>query len=257
MARVHHGGTLVAQAHDAVEDGVTALRVHGNGRFVEEDELGRVRDAARDVEPAQQAAGKLSRAHLAIVFQAHELDGPLHQLAAARRIAHIQRAEAVDVLSHGQLVEHGHLLRDHANAPLEVVARRRHTLVEQLDGAFVVGKQLQHAVHGRGLAAAVRAEQTENLAFLDFQVEMVQGEHIAVALHKVADRDHRMRRCWVVHVQSHPFRFSKGERLPSRCAFRRGRASASKSAGHALATWLAVRRSRPSDGASQATFPPS
>ena len=193
MAGVDHGGALVAQPHDTVQDGVAALRVHGHGGFVEEDELGLVRDAARDVQPAQQTARQLARTHAAVIFQAHELDGLVHQRATALFVGNIQRAEAVDVFSHGQLVEHGHLLRHHADAALQVVTRRRHRLAEQTDVALVVGEQLQHAIHGRGFTAAVRPQKAENLAFVDAQVEVVQRQHIAVTLHQIHHRHHRPR----------------------------------------------------------------
>lgn len=174
---------------DAFEDGVAALRVHGHGRLVEEDELGLVRDAACDVQATQQAAREFPRAELLVVLQADERDGLVNKVAALRAVVHIQRAEVVDVLAHGQLLEHGHVLRHHADAPLQVVARRLHVLAEQADGALVVGEQLQHAVDGRGLARAVGAQKAEHLARRDVQAEMVERDHVAVALHQVVDRD--------------------------------------------------------------------
>ena len=81
------------------------------------------------------------------------------------------------------------MLRDHADAALEVVTRGRHGLAEQLDGAFVVGEQLQNAVDGRGLARAVGAQQAKDLAGGDVQVKVVERDKIVVALDEVFDVD--------------------------------------------------------------------
>ena len=67
MACVNHGCALVAQAHNAVKDGIAALRINGHGGFVEEDELGLVRNAAGNVQAALQAARQFFRAHFAII----------------------------------------------------------------------------------------------------------------------------------------------------------------------------------------------
>ena len=56
MAGIHHRGTFVAQAANALQDGVSALRVDRHRGLVKEDELGLVRDAAGDVEATRQAA---------------------------------------------------------------------------------------------------------------------------------------------------------------------------------------------------------
>ena len=88
VARVDHRGALVAQAADAVEDGVSALLVNGHRGLVEEDELGLVGDAAGDVEPAGEAARELARTEPRVVAEAHELDGLVHEGAAGTRRTH-------------------------------------------------------------------------------------------------------------------------------------------------------------------------
>lgn len=142
MTGVHHRGALVAQAADALQDGVAALRVDRHRGFVKKDELGLVRDAAGNVETTLQAARELAGAELGKVAQADKVDRLVHQRAAALEVVDVETAEIVDILAHGELVEHRHLLRHHTDAALEVVAGGRHALAEQLDGALVVGEQL-------------------------------------------------------------------------------------------------------------------
>ena len=148
-----------------------------------------MRDAAGDVEATRQAARELAGAELGKVAQADKVDRLVHQRAAALAVANVKAAEIVDVFAHGELVEHRHLLRHHADAALEVVAGGRHGLAEQLDGAFVVGKQLQDAVDGRGLTRAVGAQQAKDLAGGDAQVKVVERDKIVVALDEVFDVD--------------------------------------------------------------------
>ena len=189
MAGIHHRGALVAQAADALQDGVAALRVDRHRGLVKEDELGLVRDATGNVEAACQAARELSGTKLGKVAQADKVDRLVHQRAAALAVVDVEAAEIVDVFAHGELVEHRHLLWHHADATLKVVAGGRHGLAEQLNGAFVVGKQLQDTVDGRGFARAVGAQQAKDLAGGDAQVKVVERNKVIVALDEVFDVD--------------------------------------------------------------------
>ena len=189
MAGIHHRGALVAQAADALQDGVSALWVDCHRGLVKKDELGLVRDAAGNVEAARQAARELAGAELGKVAQTDKVDRLVHQRAAALAVVDVETAEIVDVLAHRELVKHRHLLRHHADAALEVVTRGRHGLAEQLDGTFVVGEQLQDTVDGRGFARAVGAQQAKDLAGGDVQVKVVERDKIVIALDEVFDMD--------------------------------------------------------------------
>ena len=189
MAGIHYRGALVAQAADTLQYGVSALWVDRHRGLVKEDELGLVRDAAGNVEATRQAARELAGAKLGKVAQAHKVDGLVHQRAAAFAVVDVETAEIVDILAHGEFVEHCHLLRHHTDAALEVVAGGRHGLAEQLDGALVVGEQLQDAVDGRGLARAVGAQQAKDLAGGDAEVKVVKRDKVVVALDEVFDVD--------------------------------------------------------------------
>ena len=189
MAGIHHCGALVAQTADALQDGVAALRVDRHRGLVKKDELGLVRDTAGDVETSRQAARELTGAELGKVAQPDKVDGLVHERAAALAVVDVKAAEIVDVLAHRELVKHRHLLRHHADAALEVVAGGRHGFAEQLDGAFVVGKQLQNTVDGRSLARAVGAQQAKDLAGGNAQVKVVERDKIVVALDEVFDVD--------------------------------------------------------------------
>ena len=152
-----------------------------------------MRDAAGDVEPSRQTAGELGRAEARVVTEAHKVDRLVHELAAPATVAHVERAEGVHVLAHGELVEDGHLLRDHAYARLEVVAVRRHRLAEELDGAAVVGEQLEDAIDGRGLARAVGAQEAKDLPLAHGEVQVIERDELAIALDETRDADDVLR----------------------------------------------------------------
>lgn len=59
---------------------------------------------------------------------------------------------------HAEFLEYGDVLRNDADFSLHVVARLRHGLSEQANLSAIVGKQLEYAVDGGGLAAAVWPE---------------------------------------------------------------------------------------------------
>ena len=73
-----------------------------------------MRDAACDVEAAQQSAGQFRRSESAVVLQSHEIQRFVHQLASAGLVADIERAEIIDVFLDGELIEHGDVLRNDA-----------------------------------------------------------------------------------------------------------------------------------------------
>ena len=164
VARIYHGRALVAQALDAGENGVAALRVHGHRGLVEEDKLRFVGDTADDVEAAQQAARELAGAKAAELLEPHELDCLVHERTAPCAVVHVERAEVIDVLADGELVDDGDLLRHDADAALEVVARGAHGFAEQLNGAAVIREKGEHAVDAGGLARAIGTQQAKDLA---------------------------------------------------------------------------------------------
>ena len=189
VARVDDGGALLVEALDAVEDGAAALGVHGHRGLVEDDEVGAVRDPARDVEAAQQPARELLRFEGRELLQPDEGDSLGDHAPPQAAVAHVQGAEGVDVLGHGELVEDGDLLGHHADAALEAVGGGRHGLAEHADRPLVVGEQLEEAVDRRGLARAVGAEQADDLAPPDPQGQPVHGDQLPVALHQGLDLD--------------------------------------------------------------------
>ena len=115
------------------------------------------------------------------------------------RLEMMQARDQLEILHGGQrIVDGGRLghvpdsaldlewLRDHIEARDESQTRRR-------------ANQSRQDLHGRGFAGAVRAEETEDLARLDAEVQIVEGLFAAIAAREVFSPDHEAgpaRRPW-------------------------------------------------------------
>src|SRR6185436_5291783 len=171
-------------------------RIEARRRLVDEHQLGiedrraRERDplalAARQVrrhapaEPVQADGGEPQRDHLA-----DHGPGQLRQLAQRQR----------DVVRDRHRAEQRVLLERHARAAQEAPARLRRQLVERLvEQPELAGERRQEArerAQERRLPAARAAEQREDLARLDAQIDVLEDRPVAVADREIAALEER------------------------------------------------------------------
>ena len=85
----------------------------------------------------------------------------------------------LEVLPDRELAVEREGLRHVADAPARLHVVGAHRLAEQLRRAFGGGQQPGQHFHGRGLAAAVRAEKAEDLAARDAEAHMIDGDEVA------------------------------------------------------------------------------
>jgi hypothetical protein len=177
---------LAERAQGANElPGVSARgRVEARRRLVEEDEVG-VADE-RDAEIEATLLASRERLHL-VVRLLREADEPDH-LVDVPRLRVVAGEDAVD-LARGQPRPELGLLQDDADPLPErplclpgVEAQHPHLACVALAVAL-------EDLHGRRLPGAVRAEQPEDLARADLEVDPADGLDVAVRLAQAADRD--------------------------------------------------------------------
>ena len=158
---------------------LSALGVERAGRLVGQQQGGLVGQGAGDGEPLALAAGQHAgdgRGLVADAEQVEQVPGPgLRHLALAARD---DRGQG-HVLQHGHALEQVEELEDQAHVaaahPGQVVlAPPGHQLAGDLDLALVRRVQPGHQVQQRGLAAAGRAHQGDEVARLDGQVHPPQ-----------------------------------------------------------------------------------
>jgi len=105
----------------------------------------------------------------------------------------VQAGEPRDVLAAGQGALDGELLRDIAEQPADHHRLPAHVQPEDVDRAFLQGKQRVEQPDGGRLARAVRAEQPEHLTALHGEVQIVDGPMRAESVGHARKLDCRLR----------------------------------------------------------------
>src|SRR2546426_4617101 len=165
----------VAQAPDDLRDVADGDGVDAGDRLVEQQVLRRGHQRAGDLQPAPLAArqgeGRVRGERGQVQLR--------QQLARARATLEHREVERLEdgqqIFLDGQLAEHRRFLRQVAHAhPAALVHRERRDLLPfEEDAPALGGQQADHHVEGRRLAGAVGAEQTDHLAPLDVERDVV------------------------------------------------------------------------------------
>ena len=91
----------------------------------------------------------------------------------------VEPAEHPEVLAARQVLVDGRVLAGQADQLAELLGVRRTSKPATRRRARVGLQQRREDAHGRRLAGAVRPEQAEDRAFLDLEVDPVEGPHLA------------------------------------------------------------------------------
>ena len=186
---------------------VAELQGEGAEGCVEQQHLGTVHERPGQGNPLLLAPGQLGG--LAVGHGTHldQVDGPVDEAPAfgPGDPAHLE-AEA-DVVGHRHVGEQGVALEHGVDGPL-VGRAEAHLLAVDADGPRRREFQAGHHAQGGGLAAARRAEQGEELAVGDGEVDVVHrgdlgARTVAEALDHPGQLDGRTRRSWPVHGSVH------------------------------------------------------
>src|SRR5580704_5778332 len=168
--------------------GAAGGRVETSGRLVQEDELRVADEGEGEIEAAPLAAGEPGAERARLLGQADQGDG----------LVDIPR-RAIEPGVQGQALPDGQaglglgLLQDHAH-PVPPGAPRGSRVVPK-DRNLSPGALLEsfEDLHRRGLARAVRAEESEDLSPSHLEIDARDRLVAAVALQQPAHADHRLR----------------------------------------------------------------
>jgi len=161
--RTQHPEARRHQGPDALQDGVSTLRVDPNGRLVQDERARSVQQAGADVEAPFHAPAVGLDPIVAAIRQVDQFQDLVHPLTQRRTAEPIEPAEEGQVLPCGQVGIEGHVLGHVSNLGLGRCGRRTDRRPADGDFAGVCGQQAANQTDGRGLAGAVRAEQTVGL----------------------------------------------------------------------------------------------
>ena len=165
------------------------LLVERAERLVEQQQLRTLHQRARERDALALAAGQLVRLALRELRQLHEIE---HVGDARRRSRAFGRPSCfrpnATFCSTRHVREQRVRLEHHVDRPL---VRRDAGHVDAVDGDAPGGRLLEPGQHAqqRGLAAARAAEQAEQLAAIDLQRDVVDGDEVAELLRDAVDVD--------------------------------------------------------------------
>src|SRR4051794_22988724 len=179
----HRLAELLERAHD-VPRRTARCRVEAGRRLVEEDQLRVAHERQGEVEAAQLPAAERPRVRIRLLGEAGELEDLVHVARGGVEAGPMRdRLADGDVAVHAGALEHDpHPHAELVRALLRVAAEDRH------DPARPRAVALED-LDRRRLARTVGAEQPEDLARSDVEVDPANGVMVAVALVEVADED--------------------------------------------------------------------
>ena len=189
VRHMHEGGTDAAlDGFQLVLHGAAEFQIQRTERFVEQQDIGGDGEGAGKGHPLALAAGEFMRAAKGFAGQTYERQHSLGFGAAfgARDAAHPQ-AEA-NVIGERHVGEQGVVLK-HRGGRAPGGADTGHIAAADQDAAGDGLAKAADQVQKRGLAAAGRAQEDDELSRCDFQADVVQGEGCAVAVADRLDRD--------------------------------------------------------------------
>jgi hypothetical protein len=181
----HRAALVTERSHDLPER-PSRGRIHARRRLVEEDDLGVVHERERDGQPLSLAPGQVPGLRLALLAEVEEVD----QLGSRPPAPAEERREQVEELGDGQpRVERRGLERD----PDPVLDRVRVARGIDPEDARLAGIGRPEALQDldrRRLPRPVGAEEPEDLAAADLEVDPVDGVRRPVRLPQRANGDH-------------------------------------------------------------------
>ena len=149
------------------------LRVERAERLVHEDEDRLAHQRARDTDALLHAAGELVRIVVREIAEPDELDEMPRDLVPLLDRDAVELQRELDVADHRAPRQQAEVLEHHAG----VLARLRHRRSFDGDATFVRRDQSGGEPQQRGLAAAARAEQRNELTPADRRVDAVERHH--------------------------------------------------------------------------------
>ena len=166
-------------------------RIHARGGLVQDEHVRPVHHGDGQRQALAHAKGQLLGQFVGDIGQP-EARHHLGDAGFALRGGHLEDAcVQVEVLAHGQLAIQREGLRHVAHAAPHRQVVRVDRLSEQLGMALAGRQQASEHLHGRGLATAVGAQEAEDLATVDAQIDPVNRREVAKATGEVVgfDRD--------------------------------------------------------------------
>ncbi|MNI38665.1 hypothetical protein D3C73_928160 [compost metagenome] len=163
-------------------------RVHTRRGFVQQQQARFVQQAGGQRHALLPTARQRPRQLVGAGVQAQVFQRAVHRLPALRHAVHARHK--VQVFADGQVIPVRELLRHVAHVALDLGAVLNNVVAQAGAAAGIRRQQPAHQADAGGLAAAVGAKKTEDLAFLNAQRYVIDHMLVAKALVQAAHVNH-------------------------------------------------------------------
>ena len=167
-------------------DGVDAFE-----GFVEEEDFGAVDNGSGESEFFLHAVGEVGDELFGFVGERHELEQLLGAGGGGGGIEAVHAADEVEVLGCGKTAEEGEAFGDDADLAFDFNGIGEGVEAEDPDAAGGGGEKAGEHLDGGGFAGAVGAEEAEELAGRDGEVDVLNGSKVAKAASEAGGGDGR------------------------------------------------------------------
>ena len=180
---------VLLHAGDVAVEFAAGMGIEAGRRLVEKDDLGIVDERQRQGEPLLLPAGQRIERRVRLLGERETIEQGLR-----RRSARIEAAVQRERLTRRDLVLEGSALESGADLLLHFPRPAACVDPTHLHDAAVGLAQADHALDGRRLPRAIRAEQAEDFTLGDLEAHSVDGPGPVVLLAELLDDDvwHRL-----------------------------------------------------------------
>src|SRR5665213_1408050 len=189
QVRRHENGDAIALVDFAqVAPHVDAgCRIEAGAGFVEQQDARAMEQSLGDLDAPAHAAAETLDALGGAVAQADRRQRLLDAPAQIRAAQAVEMSLADEIFLGGQLLVEAWRLEYDADLPADFIARFCRVQAEQAHMAGGDGDERREDAEEGGLARAVGAKKAEDIAVVDLQGEVVQGNALAVTMGEVVD----------------------------------------------------------------------
>ena len=185
-------GVLARQFDQEPPEFIARDGVDARCRLVEDQQVRLVDDRHREREPLADAEREVRGETVDVLGQIAAVDQFRDPPLGLRRRQMKQPRMQHQVLPHGELAIQREGLRHVADAAARFMIAGLHRAAENQRLAGARGQQPGQHLHRRGLAAAIRSDEAEDLAFADLEVHAVDGGEVGEPAGLVARDDDRL-----------------------------------------------------------------
>ena len=179
---VDEGFTALFQSLEVFKNGVAALRIDADRRFIEQQDLRIVKQRRSQVQTPFHASAERSHLVAGAIRQPHQSQGVADCPFYGRAGERVKRREERQVVAGGKLVIECHVLRDEANLQLDRVGVALYLLAFDEDFAGIRAQQSRNDGDGGRLAGAVWSEQPDGFSVISPKTNAADGHQLSVAL---------------------------------------------------------------------------